>query len=102
LVESGFIETRSGKEIQYHLSASTYARLGKKSAYVRAHGFEPIQQEQMVLQYVEKHGSISRSDVTELCHLDGPRAYRLLKKLKDKNKLISTTARGKGVRYKKV
>ncbi len=99
LVESGFIETRGGKERQYHLSASTYAKLGKISAYVRAHGFEPIQQEQMVLQYVEKNGSISRLEVAELCHLDGDRAYRLLKKMKDKKELIPNKARGKGVRY---
>jgi ATP-dependent DNA helicase RecG len=101
LVENGFIETRDGKERHYHLSAPTYARLGKKSAYVRAHGFEPIQQEQMVLQFVEKHGSISRSDVAELCHLDAPRAYRLLKKLKDKKVLVSTAPSGKAVRYEK-
>jgi ATP-dependent DNA helicase RecG len=101
LVEGGFIETRDGKERQYHLSASTYGRLGKRSAYVRTRGFEPIQQEQMVLQYVEKHGSISRSEVAELCHLDGPRAYRLLKRLKDREQLHQTKSKGKGVRYEK-
>jgi len=101
LVEGGFIETRDGKARQYHLSASTYGRLGKRAAYVRTRGFEPIQQEHMVLQFVEKHGSISRSDVMELCHLDGPGAYRLLKKLKDGRQLNPTKARGKAVRYER-
>ena len=54
---------------------------GKARAYHRTHGFEPLQWEQMVLQYVEKHGEISRAEVAELCHISGPQAYRLLKKL---------------------
>jgi ATP-dependent DNA helicase RecG len=46
----------------------------------RTHGFELLQWEQMVLQYMEKHGEISRAEVAQLCHLSGPQAYRLLKK----------------------
>jgi len=29
----------------------------------------------MVLTYIEKHGSIKRADVMELCRLSGPQAY---------------------------
>ncbi|MGA2977047.1 MAG: ATP-binding protein [Spirochaetia bacterium] len=46
----------------WHLSAATYRRLGAKAAYVRQRGFEPAQQEQIVLQYVEKHGRITRKE----------------------------------------
>lgn len=42
-------------------------------------GFDPIQQEQMVLSYVDKHGYIKRADVAELCRLTQPQAYHILK-----------------------
>ena len=54
LVESGLVEAhgeRKGRS--YHLSAATYRRLGAQAAYVRQRGFEPLQQEQMVLQDVQ-------------------------------------------------
>jgi len=51
----------------------------QKAAYVRQGGFDPIQQEQMVLQYIEKHGSIKRVEVMDLCRISGPQAYHLLK-----------------------
>ena len=63
----GLVEARGdGKGRSYHLSAVIYRRLGDKSAYIHQRGFEPIQQEQMVLQYLQKHGSISRSEIAQL------------------------------------
>ena len=47
-------------------------------------GFDPIQQEQMVLAYIDKHGSIKRSEVMDLCRISGPQAYHFLKRLKEK------------------
>ena len=81
------------------LSAATYRRLGEKAAYVHQRGFEPMQQEQMVLQYVEKHGSIGRGEVAELCRLSPPQAYRLLKRLEKQGKIRQTSGSTKGVRY---
>ena len=46
-----------------------------------------IQQEQMVLSYIDKQEHIKRADVIDLCQLNGPQAYRLLKKLTDKGLL---------------
>ena len=37
--------------------------------------------------YIDKHGTIKRSDVADLCHLNPPQAYRLLKKLKEPKKI---------------
>ena len=68
----------------YHLSAATCRRLGKDAAYVRQRGFEPIQQEQMVRQYVQTHGSISRKEAAELCRITGPQAYCVLQRLVEK------------------
>jgi ATP-dependent DNA helicase RecG len=102
LVEAGLVEARGEKKGRsYHLSASTYRRLGEKAAYVRQRGFEPIQHEQMVLQYVDKHGRIARAEVAELCRLSGPQAYRLLQKMVDKGLLDPTAKHGRGVKYEK-
>ncbi|MEO0107644.1 MAG: ATP-binding protein, partial [candidate division WOR-3 bacterium] len=82
LVEMGLVESRGEhKGRTWHLSAATYRRLGKPAAYVRQRGFEPLQQEQMVLQYVTKHGRIARKEVAELCQLGPYQATRLLERL---------------------
>jgi hypothetical protein len=53
LVEAGLVEPRGERKGRtWHLSAATYRRLGQPAAYVRQRGFEPLQQEQMVLQSV--------------------------------------------------
>ena len=83
----------------WHLSAAAYRRLGERAAYVRQRGFEPLQQEQMVLQYVEKHGSIDRGEVADLCHLGPMQAYRLLKKLEKTGKIKRVAGSTKGTRY---
>ena len=102
LVEAGLVEPRGERKGRsYHLSAATYRRLGEKAAYVRQRGFEPAQQEQMVLQYVAKHSSISRGEVAQLCQLSGPQAYRLLRKLVRGGALQPTRQRGRAVRYEK-
>ncbi len=102
LVESGLVEPRGQRKGRtYHLSAATYRRLGKKAAYVRQRGFESHQQEQMALQYAEKHGSIARKEAAELCQITPPQAYRLLQRLVDKGLLEPTIKRGRGARYRK-
>jgi ATP-dependent DNA helicase RecG len=100
LVETGLVEARGERKGRtYHLSAATYRRLGLPSAYVRRRGFEPIQQEQMVLQYIDRFGSISRKEVAELCHLSSMQAYRLLKRLEKEGKIRRTGGSTKAVRY---
>lgn len=91
LVETGFLEPHgTGRGRTYTLSAALYRKAGKKSEYIRQAGFAPIQQEQMVLNYIDKHGSMKRAEVMDLCQLNGPQAYRLLKKLTDKGLLKKT------------
>jgi ATP-dependent DNA helicase RecG len=89
LVEIGLVEARGERKGRtYHLSAATYRRLGLPSAYVRRRGFELIQQEQMVLQYVRAHGRITRREAAELCQISLDQAYRLLQGLVEKGVLI--------------
>jgi ATP-dependent DNA helicase RecG len=100
LVEAGLVEARGERKGRtWHLSAATYRRLGERAAYVRQRGFEPLQQEQMILQYVDAHGTISRAEVAELCRLSPPQAYRLLRRLVRVGTLKPEAARGRGVRY---
>ena len=53
----------------------------------------------MVLNYIDTKGSISRAGVMELCHLTGPQAYRLLRRLVAAGRLEPGSKRGRGVRY---
>lgn len=88
LVESGLVEERGQKKGRaWHFSAATYRALGEKAAYVHQRGFEPLQQEQMVLQYVEKHGRISRREAAELCRIGPYQATRLLTRLVNDGRL---------------
>ena len=91
LVETGFLEPHgTGRGRTYTLSAAIYRKAGKKSEYIRQAGFAPIQHEQMVLNYIDKHGGVKRADVMDLCRLSGPQAYRLLKVMVDKGLLKKT------------
>ncbi|HPO16666.1 MAG TPA: ATP-binding protein [Candidatus Hydrogenedentes bacterium] len=82
LVEAGLLEARGERKGRiYHLSSTTYRRLGENAAYVRQRGFEPFQQEQMVLQYARTHGRITRNEAANLCQIAPSQAYRLLHKL---------------------
>ncbi len=94
LVERGMLEARGeNKGRTYHLAAAVYRRLGEASAYVRMRGFDALQQEQMVMTFVDRHGSINRTQVSELCQLGSEQASRLLRRLRDDGKLILTGER---------
>lgn len=99
LVERGLVEARGdGKGRSYHLSAAIYRRLGDKSAYIHQRGFEPIQQEQMVLQYLQKHGSISRSEIAQLCKISENQARTVITRLL-KHGQMAPSGKGRGTRY---
>lgn len=88
LVETGLVEARGERRGRtWHLSAALYRRLGDKAGYIRQRGFDALQQEQMVLQYVEKHGRVRRREVVELCRITPRQATRLLARLVDSGRL---------------
>ena len=88
LVEVGLVEARGERKGRsWHLAAATYRRLGEKAAHVHQRGFDPMQQEQMVLQYVENHGRITRAEAAGLCKLSPDQAYRLLQRLTESGRL---------------
>jgi ATP-dependent DNA helicase RecG len=96
LVEAGVIEARGERRGRsYHLSAEMYRVLGDKSAYVRTRGFEPLQQEQMVLQYAREHGQISRREASDLCRITTTQASRLLARVASRHpELVLEGSRG--------
>lgn len=88
LVDRGLLEVRGdGRGRTYHLSAGMYRRLGDPVHYVRVRGFDRLQQEEMVMTYVERHGRITRREVSDLCQLDSEQASRLLRRLRDDGRL---------------
>ncbi|ACN17948.1 putative transcriptional regulator [Desulforapulum autotrophicum HRM2] len=101
LCEAGMVEAHGvGRGRTYMLSAKVYQQTGDKSAYVRQAGFDRIQQEQMVLKYIDVHGSIKRADVADLCKISPFQASRLLKKMSEAG-TIQPKGRGKGTFYER-
>ncbi|MGH2485461.1 MAG: ATPase, partial [Ktedonobacterales bacterium] len=99
LVEAGLVEARGiTKGRIYILSPRIYRGANNPVAYVRQAGFTPIQQEQMVLQFVREHGSITRRDVIDLCQLGESQASRLLDRLVERGDL-RRLGEGRGVHY---
>lgn len=96
LMESGVVDAHgAGRGRTYTLGAKMYQHAGKKAEYVRQSGFSRIQQEQMVLSYIDAHGSIRRAEVADLCHLSPFQATRLLARLaEEKTILLYGTGRG--------
>jgi len=82
MVEEGLVEVRgSGRGRGYHLAAAVYRALNEHSAYVRVRSFDTIQQEQMVLTYVEAHGRITRREAADLCAMTPEQASQLLRRI---------------------
>lgn len=99
LVEIGLLESHgTGRGRTYTLSAQLYQSAGQEAEYIRQAGFRPIQHEQMVLNYIDKHGSIKRADAADLCRITPTQATRLLQRLV-KTQEIQATGAGKATRY---
>ncbi|KPM50206.1 AAA family ATPase [Frankia sp. CcI49] len=100
MVERGLVEARGERRGRtWHLAAAVYRELSKPAAYVRVHGFDRAQQEQMVLSYVAAHGQISRTEAANLCALSSSQASRLLREMaRDEGPLLATGA-GRATAY---
>ena len=99
LIEAGLVEAHGVKKGRtYMLSANVYRRIGQPNGYVRQAGFNSIQQEQMVLQFVKKNGKITRKDAAGLCQINENQASHLLRKLYKSGKL-KLIGSGRGAYY---
>jgi ATP-dependent DNA helicase RecG len=99
LVEQGVLESRGqGRSRRYHLTARFYDLAEDRAAYVRVKGADPLQQERMILDYVDSFGSITRSQAAQLCQTAPSQARRVLKHLVDDGRLALVGER-RGARY---
>ncbi|MDY0206047.1 MAG: crosslink repair DNA glycosylase YcaQ family protein [Pseudomonas sp.] len=102
LVEIGLLESHgTGRGRTYTLSAPLYQSAGQQAEYIRQAGFSPIQHEQMVLNYIDKHGAIQRADVADLCRISPQQATRLLKRLVENHSIMSVGV-GRAARYERL
>lgn len=87
LTEMGITESRgNGRTRRHHLTAAFY-RQSAASEYLRLLDTDPIQQEHMVMAYIDQFGRITRSKAAELCRLSPPQARTLLKRLVESGEL---------------
>ncbi|GJD17835.1 conserved hypothetical protein [Rivularia sp. IAM M-261] len=102
LVEAGLVEAHGVKKGRtYTLSPRIYRELGQPADYVRQAGFDSIQQEQMVLNYVNTHGKITRQETMELCRISEDQATHLLRKL-NSIKQLKLVGKGRSAHYIKI
>ena len=99
LVEQGILESRGqGRGRKYHLTARFYDLAEDRAAYVRIKGADPVQQERMILDYVDTFGSITRSEAAQLCQTAPTQARNVLKRLVGTDRLALIGER-RGARY---
>lgn len=89
LVEAGLAQAHGAtKGRTYTLAPGIYHADGDKAAYTRQLGFSNLQHEQLVLNYLQQHGRVSRSEVANLCRLSPLQARDLLLRLKKSGRLV--------------
>lgn len=90
LVEAGLAEPHGNtRGRSYTLAANVYRALGQQAEYTRQAGYDPIQQEQMVLNHVRTFSRIRRPDVVRLCQLTEDQATRLLTRMTEGGQLVA-------------
>lgn len=89
LLESGLLEgSGNGKNRSYILSSRVYKQQENIVGYVRQSGIKSEKYEELILRIAEEQGYVTRDNVKELLNLSDNQAYRLLKKLVEKKKLL--------------
>lgn len=99
LLESGLVEAAgSGKSRAYILSAKIYRQQDNSIGYVRQTGIDKVKYEELVLKLAKQQGYVTRDNVKELLNINNGQAYRILKKLVDKKRLV-LSGKGRSARY---
>lgn len=89
LVEAGLVEASGhNKNRFYLLSEKVYRTTHNTIGYVRQTDIDEVRYEELIMKLARKReDGIARKDVCELLNVSKDQAYRLLKKLVDKNEL---------------
>ncbi len=94
LAEHGLLEIRvQSRRRAYHLSTELLREIGKPIDFARSRVYNPMQQEQTIMDYATAHESITRSEAAELCRLSPDQASRLLRRMVGKGLLLMTGTR---------
>ncbi|MBR1919343.1 MAG: putative DNA binding domain-containing protein [Spirochaetales bacterium] len=102
LVETGLVEAEGNSRSRgYILSSRVYSGSGNEIGYTRQKSMTINQEISMIERHVEKFGSISRSEVVELCRCEKNHAYYILRKMVGDG-LLRENKRGKYTSYSKV
>lgn len=101
IVESGLVEANgNGKARSYMLSLQVYKKQDNTIGYVRQTGINALKHEALILELASKqNGYITRENVVELLGMTTSQAYRILKKMSDKGKLV-LEGTGRAAKYK--
>ena len=101
LLEQGLVEgVGNGPARRYMLSSNIYAAINNSSGYTRQKGWDTIQEQEMIISYIDTYHKITRSDVIDLCRCNENHATWLLRKLVKENKIV-LSGRGKYAYYQK-
>jgi ATP-dependent DNA helicase RecG len=89
LNEAGLVQAHGiTRRRTYTLGQTVYQAPGHKAEYTRQVGFSILQNQQLVLNYIEQHGQIKRAEVMDLCRLTKDEASQLLQKLRNQGRLL--------------
>lgn len=83
---------------KYMFTHRVYSEFSDQVEYVKDKEFDEIQAETMILDYLDQNEFITRSEVERLCGFSTSSSKRLLKKLRDTNK-IELIGRSSASRY---
>jgi len=99
MVSRGLLE-KSGriKGLIYRLSGQVYKRLGESIEYIRHRGIDEFRHPELIMEFLKKYKKITNSQVRELLGIDRNKAFRILKKLANENK-IKKSGKGRGAYY---
>lgn len=98
-IETNLVEAYgSGRGRNYILSSRIYAQRGKKSSYIQHTDIDETRYLELISKMAENYDFISRSDVMQLLHVSENQAYRLLKKLVERDILVAVN-KGRYAKY---
>lgn len=103
LVEAGLVDASGNNKARFYiLSSKVYKEQDNIVGYVRQTGIDAVKYEAWIMELIQKQGGkITRDNVVELLNVTPPQAYRLLKKMSDKDR-IKLVGNGRSAYYELV
>jgi ATP-dependent DNA helicase RecG len=99
LLDSGLIVRIGSSRNCHYIMSSKYVRQeNDESGYVMERNTDTVQYRELVLQFAQEKGEVTRSDVIDLLNVNPAQAYRILQKLK-KSGHLTLNGKGAGAKY---